>query len=216
MLEFAGKHIYVMVEGFEQGNLSLLVRPDRLGPIPEPMLSVATRQMLRALAVIHSHGVACDGKLTSGSFWLSRDGQLKLGPLFHFNIPEKKNMSYAISDDVHALLEACVQLADARSEDSQMLARHELEFKIKQYEHKLNSLRKDKADIVKRQASAQSSGKQVASEPARSVCASFGFRRQRSMVGAHETRTTDYIPHISLATAGQKAADVGRHSTCSC
>ena len=156
----SGKHIYVVVEGFEQGNLSLLVRQDRLGPIPEPVLSVATRQMLQALAVIHSHGVACDGKMSASSFWLSRNGRLKLGPLFHFNIPDTKNMLYSISDDVHALLEVCVQLADARSEGSQMLARHELEFKIKQYEHKLNSLRKEKADIVKRQASAQSSGKQ--------------------------------------------------------
>jgi hypothetical protein len=149
-----------MVEGFEHGNLSLLTRKDRLGPIPEPMLSVVARQMLRALAVIHSHGVACNGKLSSGSFWMSSEGQLKLGPLFHFNIPERKNMPYTISDDVHAVLESCVQLSDARSEDSKMLARHEFEFNIKQYEHKISSLRKEKADIVKRQASAPSSGKQ--------------------------------------------------------
>jgi len=58
-------------------------------------------------------------------------------------------MGYAISEDVHAVLEACEQLADARSMGSEMLARHEFEFKIKAYEHKLQQLRTEKAGIVK-------------------------------------------------------------------
>ena len=69
-------------------------------------MSVAARQMLHALGVLHSHGVSCNGKLKASSFCLLPDGRLKLGALFHFDIPPKKNMEFAISQDLHALLEA--------------------------------------------------------------------------------------------------------------
>jgi len=115
------------------------------------MMSVAARQMLHALGVLHSHGVSCNGKLKASSFCLLPDGRLKLGALFHFDIPPKKNMEFAISQDLHALLEAVEQLADARSQDAGMLARHEFENKIKMYELKINQLRTEKAQIVKRQ-----------------------------------------------------------------
>ena len=143
-----------------QGNLSLITRPDQFGPIPEPMLSVFTRQMLHALGVLHSHGVSCSGKLKASSFWLLPDGRLKLGALFHFDIPSKKNMDVAISQDLHALLEAVEQLADARSQDAGMLARHEFENKIKVYELKVNQLRTEKASIVKREGDSGKDKKQ--------------------------------------------------------
>lgn len=143
-----------------QGNLTLITRPDKYGPIPEPMLSVATRQMLHALQVLHSHGVSCSGKLKASSFWLLSDGRLKLGALFHFDTPSKKNMEIAISQDLHALLEAVEHLADARSQDAGMLARHEFENKIKVYELKINQLRTEKASIVKRQGDSGKDKKQ--------------------------------------------------------
>ena len=156
----SGKHIYVMLDGFPQGNLSLITRPDHFGPVPEPILSVVTRQMLCALGMLHCHGVTCNGQLKPSSFWLSSSGQLKLGALFHFSVPDKKNLSYAVSDDIHSLLEMMEALSDARTEGGAMLARHEFEFKINQYEHKIKQLKEEKNQIEKRQASAQSSGKQ--------------------------------------------------------
>jgi hypothetical protein len=67
----SAKHLYVVVEGFPHGNLSCMTRPDCFGCVPEPMLSITARQMLRALAVIHSHG-------TSAAIFLENPNLLKL------------------------------------------------------------------------------------------------------------------------------------------
>ena len=63
----------------------------------------------------------------------------------HCSIPQKKDMQYSISNDLHCLLEVCVQIADARSVGSTMLARHEFEFNIQKYELNIKKLREERA-----------------------------------------------------------------------
>ena len=81
---FTARRLCVLTEPFEHGELLSLLRPGHRGPLPDPLLSIVTRSVLRVLHGLQQDGYSCLGLAERGTWWVAGDGRVKTGVTVRF------------------------------------------------------------------------------------------------------------------------------------
>ncbi|EKX50646.1 hypothetical protein GUITHDRAFT_161854 [Guillardia theta CCMP2712] len=173
----------LVVEHTPLGHLGSIVSSDACGPLPEPILSLVVRQLLRLLQRLHAADLTLGEQLSLESVWVCGDGRLKLGvtsPMVKFS---RADAAAARRKDLSLLAELCGE-ASRYEISSSFQAREELEAEIRATKKKLGSLKSDRAMIDSRRlahSNNQPDRKQVLNEESRraEIVESIGTQQAR-------------------------------------